>query len=476
MNEIQSSQNTSLTVKESITAYESSLKGFLDFNNLPVENVLTPVPQRITVFSNVENALTNLSLDTRKESNYISKFIAAVSAGLFDAALNYLWNETIQELRRRVSHYDLGFFYDTAVNSPEKRKSLSDENDLDKITDAELIYGAKEIGLISDIGFKHLDFIRYMRNWASAAHPNQTEITGLLLIGWLETCINEVISLPLSDVTIEIRTLLNNIKSNSISVENAKIIGKFFDTLTNEQINNLLSGFFGMYTRTNTSVQTKDNIKLILPYLWAFTKEQQRQTIGIKYGKYSINNYTDEEKLAREFLEIVDGQSYIPEKIRASEIDSAINELLIAHRGNNNFYSEPAYARELNRLIGEGGIPDSIKNDFILALVEVYLSNGNGIAWNAEGIYIHLLSQLDADAALNAILSIYNTRIMSLLSNSSLRKSQYISMVNLLKPKITSKTAIELIDLILDFRGPIENIHLDSHFKKLSEPLLKILD
>jgi len=35
-----------------------------------------------------------------------------------------------------------------------------------------------------------------MRNWASAAHPNQNQITGLQLIGWFETCTKEVIALP----------------------------------------------------------------------------------------------------------------------------------------------------------------------------------------------------------------------------------------------------------------------------------------
>ena len=49
-----------------------------------------------------------------------------------------------------------------------------------------------------------LDNIKFMRNWASAAHPNQIELTGLQLISWLETCIKEVISLPLSNITIEI--------------------------------------------------------------------------------------------------------------------------------------------------------------------------------------------------------------------------------------------------------------------------------
>lgn len=33
-----------------------------------------------------------------------------------------------------------------------------------------------------------------MRNWASTAHPNQNELTGLQLIEWLETCMRSYIT------------------------------------------------------------------------------------------------------------------------------------------------------------------------------------------------------------------------------------------------------------------------------------------
>jgi hypothetical protein len=159
-------------------------------------------------------------------------------------------------LRRRVAQYDLSYFFDNAVKSSEKRKKLGSEDDLSRIDDSELIHGAKEIGLISEIGFQHLDYIRFMRNYASAAHPNQIVLTGLQLTSWLETCIREVISLPLSEAAIEIRKLLSNIKANVVTDEEAKQIGMFFLNLTQDQVNNLASGFFGIYTRQDTTSHT----------------------------------------------------------------------------------------------------------------------------------------------------------------------------------------------------------------------------
>ena len=233
--------SSDITVQQNYSSqlnnFEESILNFLAEQGLPTESVLVGVNQRVIVFKNISDVLPSISEEQKSLSIYLSKYIAAVASGLFDAALNYLWNETIIELRKRVSKYDISYFYDNAVNSPEKRKNLSSEDDLIKINDNELIEGSRKIGLVSEIGYKHLDYIRYMRNWVSAAHPNQNEITGLQLISWLETCIKEVICLPLSNGTLEIQKFLKNLKNNNVSDSDAKKIAAFFFDLTQEQIN-----------------------------------------------------------------------------------------------------------------------------------------------------------------------------------------------------------------------------------------------
>src|SRR5690606_28120418 len=206
--------------------FEGGLVTFLEQHNLPSEGIFVGVPERINVFKNLEGVIEQIAPQEKQQSLYLSKFIAGVASGLFDAALNYLWDETILQIRKRVVQYDLEYFYDNAV-SGEKRKRLKDENDLTKIDDYDLIRGAKEIGLISELGFKHLEYINYMRNWASAAHPNQNEITGLQLVSWLETCVKEVISLPISNITIQIKQLLAGVKSTTISEKEAQEISVF---------------------------------------------------------------------------------------------------------------------------------------------------------------------------------------------------------------------------------------------------------
>jgi hypothetical protein len=477
-NEVTVINKTGLYIKENafdLTEFENNLLEYLKQNDLPADSVLVPIQQRKVVFFNIANALEKLDSHQRKRSLYISKFLAAVTAGLFDAALNYLWDETISELRRRVSQYDLTYFYDNAVKNQEKRKRLKDAEDLDKIDDSELIHGAKEIGLVSELGFKHLDFIRFMRNWASAAHPNQNEISGLQLISWLETCINEVISLPLSNITVEIKKLLSNIKTNTITEEDAKQIGAFFNDLTQEQANTLAQGLFGIYTRPDTPVSVQENIHRLLPYLWEHIDETTKSQFGVRYGKFVANNDQREQELAKAFLEIVNGTSYIPEQLLAAEIEIALDNLLDAHRGLNNYYNEPFFARELSRLIGNTGkIPNEINRKYVLTLVEVFLTNGNGVAWNAEPIYLELMKLFDSNQALIAILSFYDSTISSRLQ-FSLCQRKYREMLDILKVKITSSAVLELIEEINNYAGPLENMKNDTRFKRKMESFRKII-
>ena len=142
-----------------------------------------------------------------------------------------------------------------------------------KLDDFDLIKGALQIDLISQIGYKHLDYIRFMRNWASAAHPNQAELTGLNLISWLEICIKEVIATPPSNIRVRINQLLTNIKSEVIDEEQAETITIFFTELSNDKADALAKGFFGIYIDHNTTQQTRTNINNLAPafmasYFW----------------------------------------------------------------------------------------------------------------------------------------------------------------------------------------------------------------
>jgi hypothetical protein len=465
----------SVDVQNILSQYESNMMTFLQCCGLPSNNVLVDMRERKNVIRNITSPLELLDENKRSQSMYLSKFLAAVTSGLFDSALNYLWDETILQLRGRVAQYDIQYFFDVAVSSPERRSKLKDVEDLVKIDDSELIAAAKEIDLISDIGYKHLDYIKYMRNWASAAHPNQAQITGLNLIAWLETCINEVINLPASNVTIETRKLLKNIKSNKLTKEDSDKIGIFMLELPKEKLSALVNGFFGIYTRLATNESTRENINLLLPIVWEIVDVSVKCGFGIKYARFEANNDSEQAKLARYFLEIVDGQQYLPEPLRAAEIKAALENLKSAHHSfMDNFYKEPIHARQLKRLIGTHGVPKQVDYDYVITIIDAYLTNGNGECWDADTIYKELIDNLNQTQLIIAILCFETQSIASKLQ-FSLCQRKYGELIRLIESRITSPAVKELINEIKKYSGPLERMRDDSRMKKLLKTIKPLI-
>jgi hypothetical protein len=314
-----------------------------------------------------------------------------------------------------------------------------------------------------------------MRNWASAAHPNQNQITGLQLVSWFETCVREVIALPETSATAQIKTLLANMKAHALDTASAKQVSSFFVELTADQANNLMAGFFGIYTNEGSLPVARDNVKALAPVLWPLVGEPMRKNIGVKYGQFTANSDAIRGKWAREFLDGVGAASYIPDSIRSAEIDNALDELLAAHRGFNNFYIEPSFATRLESLIGiKGQIPAPIAGRYIEVLVEVFLTNTHGVCFAADVVYNRLLAALDATQALLAILSFRKTHISSKLQ-FPLPKQKYRELLVLAKGKVTSPQGLDVLAIIDAYKPPLEHMRTETKLMEKVNAIAKSL-
>lgn len=452
-------------VEKGLRNFEGVLTNAMQQYGLPSDGVLVPFDQRGRVLRNFEDSISHLEAEHRARSLYLSKFMVAVGAGLFDAALNYLWDETVSELRRRVAGYDLQYFFDIAVKDPERRKKLSSEEDLLKVDDFDLFRSANDMELISDTGYRQLDLIRYMRNYASAAHPNQNEITAMQLLGWLETCITQVITLSETHVVAETKRLLANVKSQKLSDSRAAEISHFFNELSEGQADNLAAGLFGIYCQADMGEEARSNVLNLFPRLWPGVGEGQRHQFGVKYGRYVANGDHAEAALARALLDSVDGAPYLPEPIRVADISHAVDDLLIAHRGFDNFYAEPARARLLARTVGDQQIPEAVRQDYVMGLVEVFLTNGHGVAWNAEPVYRSLIEQLSRSEVHLALLSFTDTHIASRLQ-MKLPREKFWELLSMLEPKLAGRYG-EIASAVRDSNAPPDKLVNDSRLKRL---------
>jgi hypothetical protein len=390
-------QNTAL-VKPASTAVDKFAEGFhgyLSGLGLPTDGVLVAPEQRMRVIHNVPALVEMLAAEQRGEAMYVSKFIAACGAGLFDAALNFIWDEVVVRLRKRVAAFDLAYFFDTAV-PPQERQDYQTEEDLASLADAALIRGALNCGMLTEIGYKHLDYIRDMRNWASAAHPNQASLTGLQLVGWFETCLKEVILREPAGAVLEVGRLLRNLRDQTISAKDAPAIAASIKKLPHDLVAPLLRNTSGLFCDPRQDVRIRDNIKHVAEPIWSCASESARGEIGLKYANYAANADVDRKKLAHDFLELVDGLAYLPTSDLALNIQQLVSSLETAHGAMNNFYNEAPVARQLRKFVPPTGkVPDQINEEYVRVLVRCRMGRSSGVANAAVPIYDELIDLFD---------------------------------------------------------------------------------
>ncbi len=437
---------------------------FLDYNNLPSKDIFVSLEHRKNVIDGFESAIQDLKIELRETSFYLSKFIAAVANGLFDAALNYLWDETIKCLRQKIYNFDVDYFIDNIDISDENKKEA--RKDLSSITDQKLIDGLIKLEYITKIGYRKLLFIKEMRNWASAAHPNHNDITGFDLLSWLQICITEVINSDINRITIKISEFLKNIKNQLLDDLSIREITNLIYDTSISQLDNLITSLHSIYTSADVTNIAKTNIQKISKSIWNSSSNNAKNMIGIKYSEFLMRADTLRAKSSKEFLSIVDGMSFLPEEIRTAHIDEVLDQLYSANCSPiDNFYNEPPIARNLKKIIDTKEVPKQVKRKYVTILITAFITNGKGVCWDADKIYLSLIKVLTPDEAKLAISSSQNDLIEYRLESSDLCRKKYIELLNILKDKIIGEKTISIVDKLI---SADDQVHL-----KLKETQIK---
>lgn len=456
-------------VANGVDQFTSGLTRYLEELGLPKAQVLVPVVERQRVINNLPEVITLIDNAKRSTSIYLSKFIAACGAGLFDAALNFLWDETVVNLRRKVARFDLEYFYDSVITDTNRRAKLRDEADLNKIEEWELIRGCHLTGILSDIGYKHLDYIRDMRNWASAAHPNQNDLTGFQLIAWLETCIKEVIAKEPEGPVIEVKRFLNGIRTTALSAQDAQHINAGIEYLPPDLGTSLLRTLFGMYTAVNSAVHVKSNVKLVASKAWNIAPEEIRYECGFKYATFASNGEVDRKSAANEFLSVVGGLPYLPSDTLALEMSEKITNLYEAHTGFNNFHNEPAHARALASYVSSAGVvPSSVRKPYVKTLVMARIGNGYGLSAMAVPYYDQLIQKFGEPELREVGLLLVDREFASRVNLKPCRENFRALVLNV-GSKTTNQVTKQMFATIAKAtEAQLPNLGKDTAFRKLA--------
>lgn len=369
----------STDLERSISALSQPLAGWLRDLGLPTENVLAPVDERRKVANGLDGALQILEEEEREKARYLSKFTVAVAVGLFDGALNYVWNETISSLRKLVSRTDLTYFFSVAEKVNSRNRGLSSEDDLEAIQDHDLLEVCRRIGLLSDVNFNRLEHVNYMRNHASAAHPSDEDIDGNELLSWLSICLRHVITAEPDASVVTVTRLLDNVRTEVIPAADFALIATEVRKLKPERIDDLLWTLFGLFVDPRARPEVKANVQGIAPWLWSVVSEDRKYDIGARFGLFRKNADIARKDAANDFLSVVDGQNYKDEDSLTAELIEKLDALKNAHFGWDNFYNEYPHAEALSASVPpHGRVPRAARPAWVKVIALGYVGNGLG--------------------------------------------------------------------------------------------------
>lgn len=460
-----------------LTAETNTFTTYLSQLGLPTDNVIATTDERDLVATNLPSFLQTLSHDQLREARYLSKFVGATAIGLFDAALNYVWNEVVINLRQKATVYGIDLFFDAAVGGAA-RAHYKDESDLDGLKDSVLLDTCRKLELLSDIVYRKVDHILTMRNEVAASHPNVESIGGFELMGWLQTCVKDVLQDSPSESAIQIRSIIGNLK-NATTVLDIDTV-KRFDTevrnLSPPHVHNLLITLFGSYVEPASDQILRKNIAQLSPSIWECAEDRVRYRIGVMIDGYRTNLHDDKLKQGIEFLKNVDGLAYESLPARTVALDLLSNRLHETHSGWDNFYNEPSVMQEI---LGYCKKSTDIPNEIIPSLVKTVimcrigrgLSYRRGVSPAGCPMYDKFLGMLDDSGVIHALISLFEPDVNSKLQNA-ICQEHLASVLQILRRVAISERIQQSIDFLSKDIQNAYRANRNKDFLDLTRPII----
>lgn len=441
------------TQTTALVADTESVLTYLQRLGLPTDNVIATTEERNIVATNLPPFLASLDATQKGEARYLAKFVGASAIGLFDAALNYIWNEVVLNLRTKAELYGLDLFFDAAVGG-NARTAFQTADDLAGLKDNVLLNTCRKLELISDIVYRKLDHILTMRNEVAASHPNVERIGGFELLGWLQTCVREVISDQPSQSSIQARALIENIcaRATLLTGDEVAHVASAVSRLSTAHTNNLLIRLFGIFVDPSKDQILRHNIAQIAKSVWNGAEANARLRVGIMLDRCRVNLEQVRAAHGLTFLREVDGLEYQTLGAKVTTLQHVAEQLSEAHDGWDNFYHEPAFIEEILRYCKKSSdIPPQVYD----RLVEVVLRCriGRGVTWN-NGVspagrpgYDRFLGILDDTGIAACVRHMCSPRLASKLQNP-VCQSNLREVVLLLRGIAISDRLKEILDFI----------------------------
>ncbi|WP_331048174.1 hypothetical protein [Gemmatimonas sp.] len=297
----------------------------------------------------------------------------AVSTGLFDAAINYIWNAAVLELRRKVRDFGLQVV-------AQIRGGAFDERALVELKDSELVGLCLRHNLITEDGHFFLDQCREVRNNFSAAHPPMGTLDEYEVLRFTSACIRYALEDETNPRGVDTRAFLTALRAGRF---NAPQLQRWVELLTGTheaQRDLLFSMLHGLYCDPASSQEIRLNS---LDVVRAFAEEMSakvKSELVDRHSGYLASGDIKRQSSSQDFFTRLGIAALFSEAERHSIITRACQRLLNVHQEFNNFYNEPPFAERLHELAEQSVVPDSALFEFVCTVVVCATGNQYGVS------------------------------------------------------------------------------------------------
>ncbi len=446
---------------------------FLEQIGLPSDNIIAEQSERAIIGQNLPIYIESLPAEIKQDARYLSKFVVGAGFGLFDYSLNAIWNEVVIDLRKKAITYGIDIFFDSAVGG-KAREFYKNDDDLASLKDAVLLDTCRKLELISDTTYKKLKHILDMRNDIGISHPTNYTINAFELLGWLQTCIQDVLNDRPTEAALQVQAFIQNLRTYTSPIDESTrktIEGKIAE-LASHHLASIIRTAFGIYVAPDTDPQVRKNISVIAPAIWVNCVDEPKYKLGIILEGYNTNLHKEKYELGEQFFQAVDGNPYRSSSERAVIIDTLLDQLLEKHSGWDNFHHEAPVADSVSSFIQEQNdiLPNNAEK-LIKVILMCRIGRGvsycNGVSPRGEVYYEQILSKLGDKYAPHAIAALTHYEIQRKMGVGVCRTQAKLALETI-KQSIVNARLIECFDYLVERIEGTGKCVLDSEFKKLS--------
>ncbi|MFM5562146.1 hypothetical protein [Aeromonas veronii] len=314
----------------------------------------------------------------------VARMCVAVSTGLFDGAMNYIWNAAIIQLRTKVKNFGLPIVAQILQTDFEDKHLL-------ELQDSRLLELCLKLNLVDEDGYFFLDQCRDVRNNFSAAHPTIGKVNDREFTTFLNRCVRYALADASSPRGVDIGAFISAVKGARFNANQCGIWVQRLSETHDAQRQMLIGMVHGIYCDPNTSEPARLNSLDICNALKAGFTAAIRSDLVNKHSEYAAKGDEPRHTASLQFFEKIGSLILLNESEQHVIFSRATERLWNVHNSVNNFYNEPPFAERLLELSQQGAVPETVQEQFVQTVVCCNVGNGYGVSWAAVTSYDQII-------------------------------------------------------------------------------------